>query len=80
MQPGDNRQRLGDMWTFVAIDRETKLVPSYRVGKRTRENAVAFMSDLSDRLANRVQLSSDSLSTYVERLSGLSGPMSITGR
>jgi IS1 family transposase len=56
---------LGDQWTFVAIDPETKLIPAYRVGKRTRENAVAFMTDLSERLSNRVQISSDSLRSYV---------------
>jgi IS1 family transposase len=66
LRKGDNRQRLGDQWTFVAIDPETKLVPTYRVGKRSRENAIAFMTDLSERLTNRVQLSSDSLSTYVD--------------
>jgi IS1 family transposase len=65
LKPGDDRRRLGDQWTFVAIDPETKLVPSYRVGKRTRDNAVAFMSDLSERLSNRVQISSDSLNSYV---------------
>ena len=54
------------MWTFVALDPDTKLIPTYRVGKRTRDNAVAFMGDLSERLANRVQLSSDALSTYVD--------------
>ena len=48
------------------MDPETKLVPSYRVGKRTRANAVAFMGDLSERLTNRVQISSDALSTYVD--------------
>lgn len=64
--PEDDRNRAGDMWTFVALDPDTKLVPAYRVGKRTRLHAVAFMSDLSDRLANRVQLSSDALSTYVD--------------
>jgi IS1 family transposase len=64
--PADDRSRLGDMWTFVAIDPDTKLVPAYRVGKRTRSNAVAFMGDLSERLANRVQLSSDALVTYVD--------------
>lgn len=62
----DDRQRLGDQWTFVAIDADTKLVPAYRVGKRTREHAVAFMADLSERLSNRVQISSDSLSSYVD--------------
>lgn len=64
--PGDDRSRLGDMWTFVALDPQTKLVPTFRVGKRTGENARKFMVDLSDRLANRVQLSSDALSTYVD--------------
>lgn len=66
LKPGEDRSRLGDMWTFVALDPETKLVPAYRVGKRTRLHAVAFMADLSERLANRVQLSSDALTTYVD--------------
>jgi IS1 family transposase len=66
LQPGDDRRRLGDQWTFVAIDPQTKLIPAYRVGKRTRDNAVAFMTDLSDRLSNRVQISSDSLRSYVD--------------
>ena len=56
----------GDYWTYVAIDRDTKLIPSYRVGKRTAENTRAFIADLSERLANRVQLSSDGLEQYVE--------------
>lgn len=64
--PLDDRSRVGDMWTFVALDPDTKLIPSYRVGKRTAANARSFMLDLSDRLANRVQLSSDALSSYVE--------------
>jgi len=62
----DDRNRVGDMWTFVALDPDTKLVPTYHVGKRTRTHAVAFMADLSERLANRVQLSSDALNTYVD--------------
>jgi hypothetical protein len=41
-------------------------VPAYRVGKRTRDNAVAFMGDLSERLTNRVQISSDALRSYVD--------------
>lgn len=62
----DDRSRVGDMWTFVALDPDTKLVPAYLVGKRTAPMARAFMHDLSERLANRVQLSSDGLNTYVE--------------
>jgi IS1 family transposase len=66
LKPSNDRRRLGDQWTFVAIDPETKLVPAYRVGKRSRDNAVAFMTDLSERLTNRVQISSDSLRYYVD--------------
>lgn len=65
LQPGES-VRAGDFWTFVAIDPVSKLVPSYRVGKRTRENAIAFMGDLSERLGNRVQISSDALRSYVD--------------
>jgi hypothetical protein len=57
----------------VAIDPDTKLVPAYRVGKRTRETAVAFMTDRSDRLANRIHLSSDSLPTYVDAVERVFG-------
>jgi IS1 family transposase len=66
IKPQDVRASVGDQWTFVAIDAETKLVPCFRVGKRTKPNAIAFMSDLSERLANRVQLSSDALNSYVD--------------
>lgn len=62
----DNPRRVGDMWTFVALDADSKLVPTYRVGKRDLPTATAFMSDLSGRLMNRVQLSSDAMSSYVD--------------
>jgi IS1 family transposase len=65
VQEGDDRSRVGDQWTFVALDPETKLVPAFRVGKRDLGTATAFMCDLSERLANRVQLSSDALAAYV---------------
>lgn len=57
---------MGDVWTFVAMDADTKLVPAYRVGKRTAAETRAFVADLSTRMANRVQLSTDGLSLYVE--------------
>jgi IS1 family transposase len=63
--PWDDPTRLGDMWTWVAIDADTKLVPSYIVGKRDLPTAQAFLWDLSERLTNRIQLSSDSLPAYV---------------
>lgn len=62
----DNPLVTGDMWTFVALDADTKLVPCYRVGKRTSAMTRAFIADLSGRLTNRVQLSSDALSFYVD--------------
>jgi IS1 family transposase len=61
----DDPRSMGDMWTFVAIDAETKVVPSHLVGKRTSANARAFIGDLSERLTNRVQISSDALRAYV---------------
>jgi IS1 family transposase len=54
----------GDVWTFIALDADTKLIPSFVVGKRDAYHAKAFMSDLAGRLTNRVQISSDSLRTY----------------
>jgi hypothetical protein len=66
MTPLDDPRRVGDQYTLVALDPETKIVPAYRVGKRDLPTATAFITDLSGRLANRVQLSSDALSAYVE--------------
>jgi len=66
VKPEDDKARVGDQWTFVAIDAETKLVPAYRVGKRTWTDASIFMKDLSMRLANRVQLSTDGLAAYAD--------------
>ena len=47
---------VGDFWTWVAFDPETKLVPTYRVGKRTAYDAWAFIGDLSHRLVSRLTL------------------------
>ena len=66
LTPADDRDQVGDQWTYVAIDPETKLIPVHRVGKRDLPTATAFMTDLADRLANRVQLSSDALAAYVD--------------
>jgi len=56
----------GDIWTWVAIDADTKLVPSWRVGDRSGEMAIEFVCDLSKRLANRVQVTSDGHRAYLE--------------
>ena len=56
---------IGDVWTWVALDSDTKLVPSFLVGDRSAWNARAFMTDVAGRLANRVQLTTDGLSSYL---------------
>lgn len=55
----------GDVWTWVAIDAETKLVPSWSVGLRDANYAQKFMDDLKSRLANRVQLTTDGHKVYL---------------
>ena len=62
----DDPIELGDVWTFCAIDADTKLVPSFKVGKRDSATANAFVSDVKSRLRNRVQISSDALRAYVD--------------
>ena len=57
---------LGDVWTFVAIDPETKAVPAYLVGKRDYASTRLFVADVSARMKNRIQLSSDSMQHYVD--------------
>ena len=54
----------GDVWTFIALDADTKLIPSFTVGKRDSYHAKVFMNDLAGRVKNRVQISSDSLAAY----------------
>ncbi len=57
---------VGDFYTWVALDPDTKLVPSFMVGKRTRHDAAIFMADLANRLAGRVQLSTDGFAGYTQ--------------
>jgi IS1 family transposase len=62
----DDNPELGDVWTFCAIDSETKLVPSFLCGKRNHVTANAFVQDVASRMRNRVQISTDALNAYVE--------------
>lgn len=58
----------GDVWTFIGLDSDTKLIPSFVVGKRDIYHAQMFMEDLASRMANRVQVSTDSLAAYPEAI------------
>jgi IS1 family transposase len=55
---------VGDVWTFVAIDAETKLIPTWRLGWRDDNTTSEFINDLAERLSGRIQLTSDGLGTY----------------
>lgn len=63
----------GDTWTWTALDADTKLIVSWMVGGRDAEYANAFMRDVADRLANRVQLTTDGHIPYLEAVEGAFG-------
>jgi IS1 family transposase len=63
----------GDVWTWVAIDADTKLVPCFMIGQRDPVTARDFMEDLAGRLANRVQLTSDGLKCYLSAVKSAFG-------
>jgi len=61
----DDPELVGDQYVFVAMDSESKLVPCYRVGKRNAANTWYFVQDLQERLAHRVQLTTDGFKPYL---------------
>jgi len=63
----------GDVWTWVAIDADTKLVPCWHVGRRDANAANEFIGDLASRLKNRVMLTTDGLKCYLEAVEGAFG-------
>ena len=56
----------GDVWTFVAIDPDSKLVCSWLIGKRDGQDATLFLLDLAERLKNRVQITTDGHRPYID--------------
>jgi IS1 family transposase len=72
-RPWDFVEGLGDIWTFIALDADTKLIPAFMVGQRTMNHAKAFLRDLSWRMASRIQLSSDALPVYRETVGQVFG-------
>jgi len=63
----------GDIWTWTAIDADTKLIISWVVGARDAGYAAALMQDVAPRLANRVQLTTDGHKPYLEAVEGAFG-------
>ena len=64
----EDKPDIGDVWTFCAVDADTKLVPLFKVGKRDRHTANAFVQNVAGRMRNRVQISTDALRAYVEAI------------
>jgi len=73
--PEDRREEFGygDVWTWVSMDAETKLVPCWLVGPRNTEAAMEFIHDLASRLANKVQLTTDGHRPYLEAVESAFG-------
>jgi IS1 family transposase len=69
----DDRRMVGDQYTFVALDPQTKLIPCWRVGKRTADTTWAFMFDLRSRLTGRVQISTDGFEPYTRAIEAAFG-------
>lgn len=63
----------GDVWTWTAIDADSKLIVQWYVGDRSGDTAKLFVADLAGRLANRVQLTSDGHKAYLEAVEGAFG-------
>jgi IS1 family transposase len=63
----------GDIWTWTAICADTKLIPSWYVGRRDSGAATIFVQDLASRLAGRIQLTSDGHKAYLEAVEGAFG-------
>ena len=63
----------GDVWTWTALDRESKLIVSYLVGGRDAGYATEFMQDVADRVANRIQLTTDGHKAYLDAVDGAFG-------
>ena len=59
-------EKWGDCWTWTALDADTKLMISFRLGDRTLATAYDFMHDVADRLTNRIQLTTDGHKVYLE--------------
>lgn len=66
-------KKAGDVWTWVGIDAESKLIISYLVGTRGAESANEFMLDVADRVTGRIQLTSDGHTAYLEAVDNAFG-------
>src|SRR6266568_5898741 len=67
------KRTAGDIWTWMALDADSKLVVSWMIGDRSATTAKNFIDDLAGRLANRIQLTTDGYRVYVDAVEGAFG-------
>ncbi len=65
--------KAGDVWTWTALDADSKLIVSYFVGNRDNEHALAFIGDLASRIVDRPQITTDGLASYVTAIDKIFG-------
>ena len=70
----------GDIWTWVAICEDSKLVPTWWIGDRTYDTGVVFMDDLASRMTNPIQLTTDGLPAYIESVQDAFGDWRVDHR
>ncbi len=71
--PREKDGQWGDVWTWTALDADTKLMISYAVGNRGAETAKYFMEDLASRVASRIQITTDGHKVYADAVEGAFG-------
>ena len=69
----EDKREYGDVWVWVALDADTKLVPFFSVGKRSQARAVEMMEELQSRINNRFQLCTDSFRGYFNAVDAVFG-------
>ena len=62
----DDPPEVGDQWVYVALDADTKLIPTFVVGKRSKKVTFDFIHDLAKRISNNPQITTDGFRFYVE--------------
>jgi len=72
-EPMQGNYGVGDVWTWTALDSNSKLIVSYLVGLRNAECANIFMQDIASRLSNRIQLTTDGFKAYLDAVEGAFG-------
>lgn len=73
MNSSIDKDKAGDVWTWVGIDADSKLVVSWYVGNRDTESAKVIVSDIKSRLTNRIQLTTDGLKSYLDAVDSAFG-------